>query len=210
MRKPEIQKLAFQFALANGLTGFSEGKGQAGHYWFKAFMKRHCRLGLRKPEALSAARAACFNPVVVGQWFKTYEDIITDLGIQDVPSHLWNCDETGLQDHFVSSRVVSPVGSPCFEVTANEQGRTTTLLASLNAAGEYGPLMVIFKAKRLRSEWCYGAPTNTLVKATETGWINKEVFLDWGKQFIASLQKDDPHPHYYYWMGTALTFLIWN
>ena len=158
-------------------------------------MKRHCRLGLRKPEALSAARAACFNPVVVGQWFKTYEDIITDLGIQDVPSHLWNCDETGLQDHFVSSRVVSPVGSPCFEVTANERGETTTLLASLNAAGEYGPLMLIFKAKRLRSKWCYGAPTNTLVKATETGWINKEVFLNWGKQFIASLPKDDPRPH---------------
>lgn len=136
IRKPEVQKFAFHFAEANGLKGFSDAKGQAGHYWFESFMKRHPSLGLRKPEALSAPQASCFNPTVVEQWFQTYQNIIHDLGLQDAPSNLWNCDETGLQDHFVSLKVVSPVGSPCFEVSANTRGETTTLLASLNAAGE--------------------------------------------------------------------------
>lgn len=64
-------------------------------------------------------------------------------------SHIWNCDETGGQE---SSSVISKVGSACHEVTSGEKRETTTALASFNAAGDYGPLMVIFKAKRLKVE----------------------------------------------------------
>ena len=49
---------------------------------------------------------------------------------------------------------------------------------------------VIFMGKWLANDWCYGAPNNTLVKTTETGWINADVFLDWGRPFITSLPKD--------------------
>lgn len=77
--------------------------------------------------------------------------LITELGIEDLPVHIWNCDETGLQDHFVSARVVAEVGSLCFEITANEREETTTLLACLNAAGKCGPLLVIFKGFGLNS-----------------------------------------------------------
>lgn len=75
MRKVEVQKLAFQFARANDLKGFYGKKGRAGHYWFQKFIMRHPSLGMRKSEALSAARAECFNPTIVGQWFKAYEEI---------------------------------------------------------------------------------------------------------------------------------------
>lgn len=68
------------------------------------------------------------------------------------------------------------------------------MLASLNAAGDYGPLLIIFKGKRLRAEWCFGAP-NTLIRTSENGWINSELFLDWGKYFIAHLPKEDSRPH---------------
>ncbi len=34
---------------------------------------------------------------------------------------------------------MAKVGSPCYEITANERGETSTMLASLNAAGDYGP-----------------------------------------------------------------------
>ncbi|KAF3850794.1 hypothetical protein F7725_012566 [Dissostichus mawsoni] len=35
---------------------------------------------MRKPEALSAARAAGFNPTVVNKWFEKYKDTIETLG----------------------------------------------------------------------------------------------------------------------------------
>ncbi|KAJ4933867.1 hypothetical protein JOQ06_006676 [Pogonophryne albipinna] len=116
---------------------------------------------MRKPGALSAARAAGFNPTVVKKWFEKYKDTIETLGLKNVPGHIWNCDETGLQDHFLSTRVVAEVGAPCFEVTGGEKGQTTTCLACINAAGGYGPTMIIFKGKRMKAEWLFGAPKNT-------------------------------------------------
>jgi len=33
--------------------------------------------------------------------FDDYENLLDELQIRDMPSNLWNCDETRLQDHFV-------------------------------------------------------------------------------------------------------------
>ncbi len=63
MRKPEIQVLTAQFAEANGIKGLAPGK--AGHNWFQGFLRRNPGLSMRKLEALSSARAACFNLVSV-------------------------------------------------------------------------------------------------------------------------------------------------
>jgi len=38
---------------------------------------------------------------------------------------------------------------------------STTVLAAFNAAGEYAPPTVIFKAKKVRNKWCVGSPENT-------------------------------------------------
>lgn len=95
---------------------------------------------------ISAAQGAGLNKTVIEKWFEGHEQILTELQIKDLPSHMWNCDETGLQDHFVSPRIVAEVGSACHEVTAGEKGETTTVLTSFNAAGDFRPLLVIFKA----------------------------------------------------------------
>lgn len=195
LRRKEIQLLAYQYAQANNLPGFSEKKKRAEQYWFENFMRRNPDLSQRKPEALSAARAAGINPTAIEKWFQQYQDLLTELGIKDVPSHIWNCDETGMQDHFLSATVISEVGSACYEITSGEKGETTTALASFNAAGDYGPLLVIFKAKRLKAKWLYNVTPNTVVKVSDNGWITTELFLDWGKQFVDMLPKDDLRPH---------------
>lgn len=76
-----------------------------------------------------------------------------------------------MQDHFLSATVISEVGSSCYEITSGEKGETTTALASFNAAGDYGPLLVIFKAKRLKAEWLHNVTPNTIVKVSDNGWI---------------------------------------
>ncbi|KAL2095616.1 hypothetical protein ACEWY4_007764 [Coilia grayii] len=159
------------------------------------FLKRNQNIGIRKPEALSASRAAGFNPTVVETWFQQYRETVDRLGLRNVPDHIWNCNETGLQDHFLSSKVVAEVGSLCFEITAGEKGETSTLLACINAAGGYGPNMVIFKGKRMKANWLYGVPENTYLRMSDNGWINAELFTEWGHCFLKSLPKDDPQPH---------------
>lgn len=195
LRMDDVQGLAYQFAEKKGIKGFRELKKKAGYKWFLGFLRRNPNLSIRKPEGLSSARAAAFNPTHVSAWFDKYYELVETLGLENVPDHIWNCDETGLQDHFLSTAVVAEVRIPCFEVTGGEKGGTTTCLASLNAAGGYGPTMIIFKGKRVRSEWSFGAPQNTFLRVSDNGWINADLFTEWGKCFLQGLPKNDPRPH---------------
>ena len=112
LTKRDIQGIAFNYAKANNIKGFSEVKGPAGYYWFQNVLKGNPDLSIKKPEALSAARAAGLNSEVVGKWFQQYENLLEELEIKDVPSRLWNCDESGLQDQFCSTYVVGGWVSP--------------------------------------------------------------------------------------------------
>lgn len=139
LTRQEIQKLAFEFAVRSRIRGFSSKKQRAGRYWFEGFMERHQNLSVRKPENLSAARAAGMNETVVQAWFAEYKDLITKLGIGDQPDRFWNCDETGVTEQFSQGLTVGEVAQPCYRITPGEKGETTTVLASFNAKGEYCP-----------------------------------------------------------------------
>ena len=195
LSRKDIQNLAFEYAQQQGLKGFSNQRGSAGYYWLKGFMQRHTNLSCRKPESLSVCRASGVNKEVIEKWFDLYEKTLNDLQIKDCPSHVWNTDETGLQDHFMSQSVVAAKGKPCYEINPGEKGQTTTVLATFNAVGTYAPLVFIFKGKRLKAEWCIGAPVDSLVRVSDNGWITSELFVEFGKKFVASLPKDDPRPH---------------
>ena len=41
--------------------------------------------------------------------------------------------------------------------------------------------MVLFKAARVKDQWCQAAPSRYMIKATESGYINADVFADYGK-----------------------------
>lgn len=167
MRMQEVQVLAYQFAKKKGISGFSDETGMAGYKWFQGFLCRHRHIRICKPVALSSNRAAMFNRPIVYGWFKQYHEILLKLGLEDVLSHIWNCDETGLQDHFLSPKVVSGTGSPCFMITAGEKERTSTCLASLSAAGGHGATLIICKGKHMKADWLLGAPENTYLRMSD-------------------------------------------
>lgn len=95
LTKKDVQQLAFQYAKENNISGFSQKTGKAGCYWFQNFLKRNANLSMRKPEALSAARAAGLNEQVLSYWFHQYEIFLKELGIEDNPSHLCSLSENG-------------------------------------------------------------------------------------------------------------------
>jgi len=191
----EIRKLAYQYSKANELNIFSDSKQAAGYYWFRNFLQRHSDLRVRKPEALSAARAMSMNKPTIDKWFKDYELLLISLGIKDVPSHIWNCDESGLIDQFERRKAVGVAGKPFYQITAGERGELTTVLACMNAVGTYMPLLFIFKGARLQAKWCVGAPAGSLVNVSANGWINHDLFLKWATKFVEQLPKDDDRPH---------------
>jgi len=76
---------------------------------------------------------------VVSSWFADVKQLMLELKVKDSSAQIWNCDESGLQQHFIQSRVISETGQPCYQVTYNEMGETTTVLACFNAFGEFCP-----------------------------------------------------------------------
>jgi len=137
LSKADIQRLAFEYATRNGISGFSScGHNAAGYVWFKLFLKRHPELSVCKAENLSTARAAVANETVVMKWFADYKDLVEKLGIVDQADRFWNCDESGLHYQFDQGMVVGEVGKTCYRITPGEKSETTTVLAAFNAAGE--------------------------------------------------------------------------
>jgi len=191
----EIRKVAYQYSKANNLNIFSDKKQAAGYYWFQNFLQRHKDLRVRKPEALSAARAMSMNKPTIDKWFKDYELLLASLGIKDMPSHIWNCDESGLIDQFERRKAVGVTGEPFYQITGCERGELTTVLACMNAVGTYMPLLFIFKGARLQAKWCVGAPPGSLVNVSPNGWINQDLFFKLATKFVEQLPKDDGRPH---------------
>ena len=46
--------------------------------------------------------------------------------------------------------------------------------------------MIIFKGPRLKAEWRADIPSGVTLTCSKDGWINKELFLDFGRMFVES------------------------
>jgi len=99
LSEKQVRNLATQFAKKNNLNVFSKNKdNHAGYYWWKGFLKRHPELCVKRAEGLSAARSGAMNKPNIEKWFGEYSQLLDRLKINDLPSHIWNLDESGLQD----------------------------------------------------------------------------------------------------------------
>lgn len=84
-------------------------------------------------------------------------------------------------------------------LTALEKGETSTVLAIMNAFGDIPPPMVIHKGKNVGKHWKDGAPFGLVLCASENGWINRDLFLEFGHHFVkyvkseANLNNGLPH-----------------
>ena len=199
LRENEVRNLATEYAVKNGMTSFCSNKSQqAGYFWFRGFLARHPELKVKRAEGLSAARAQAVNKEKVNHWFAELKAVLDKNNVIDSPTHLWNVDESGLQDVFQSKRAVGETGKQLYQVQSGEKGDTTTVIPVFNAVGTIATLMVIFKGARLRPDHCIGSPQNTVIRCSKDGWVNKELFLELGVnfvKFIKSLSTSDNRKH---------------
>ena len=135
------------------------------------------------------------NRQVVSKWFDDYKSLLESKGILDVPSHVWNVDESGIQDTFRPKQALGEKGMPLYQIQHAEKGETTTVLPIFNAMGVFGPLLIVFKGKQVKSEWLTNVPENVIIKCSDDGWINKGLFLEFGTRFVSWLPKGDTRQH---------------
>ena len=104
--------------------------------------------------------------------------------------HIWNTDESGVQDVLKEEQVIGVMGEKAHTMSPKEQGKTTTVLMFANACGQVFPPFVIFKGARVSDAWQTNAPPNVTVRAFPKGWINKDVFLNYAVRWVHWLKRN--------------------
>lgn len=57
-----------------------------------------------------------------------------------------------------------------------ERPKNVTVLACMNATGEYIPSFVVFRGVHKRDDFVIGMPVDSEIVKTVNGWINEEAF----------------------------------
>ena len=94
-----------------------------------------------------------------------------------------------MQDVPKSQKVIGVKGEHAFQTVSGDKGQTTTVVTYISAGGMIVPPMVLFKAARVKDQWREMAPSGYMIKATESGYINADVFADYGKHFVTFLKE---------------------
>ena len=117
------------------------------------------------------------NRPQVMAWFEKFHSMVETLGIKDMPSHLWNIDETGCQNIHKADQVVGVMGEPTYNITALEKGETSTALVTINAnaCGQPSPTMVIhMEGGGGQNRTAMGSSpvrfTKNVIESESTGW----------------------------------------
>ena len=64
-------------------------------------------------------------------------------------------------------------------VTSGERGQLVTVLYAVSATGNVIPPLFIFPRVNYRNHFIKGGPPGSIGRATRTGWINEEVFVNY-------------------------------
>lgn len=106
------------------------------------------------------------------------------IDVLDKPACVYNCDESGLSLVPETQKIVGGRGKrQVYQVTSGERGVLTTVIPCFNAAGDYIPPMIIFKGKRMRDGLNKNMPDGSIVAVSDSGYINKDLFMTWLEHF---------------------------
>ena len=182
----EIRCLAYEYACANKIESFSLIFNIAGKKWLDKFLQRYPKLSKKTPKLLSVYRAKCANEAVIDGWFEVYQDVLRENNITN-PSFIWNIDECGCIDQPKPKKVVCMSQQRSNQLSASEQGETTTAVVYASASGLHCPPLIIHKGKKVMEAWKKNIKRGVMVGASDNGWINKKLFYYYGQRFVHKL-----------------------
>ncbi|XP_065678246.1 uncharacterized protein LOC136093208 [Hydra vulgaris] len=178
-QEKDLGQLVYDYIVRNKINHpFNTEKKLAGRDFIVGFLKRQPFFSIRKPEAVSINRVFGLNKAAVQKYFDNLEKLINENRFE--ANCIYNCDEIWnnmCSQAFKSQCVVS-------SVTSGERGQTTTVILAFNCVGHYIPPMIIFKRKRMIDSLIDGAPPGTLERCSKSGWVDKNLFMDFIRHFV--------------------------
>lgn len=190
----DVRNYAYKIASrGNRQHPFSNDESLAGWKWWHGFKNRY-GFSMRLPENISINRAYAAKRETMNQFFEVLNAILKKHNLFDKPHLIWNLDEAGFNLVPKPSKIVSPKGSKrIFQQATGERGETTTALLAVNASGQVGPCLLIFKGLRdVPDDVKSKAPPNAMVTVSKNGWTNSEIFYNFFHHLIKTLPSARP------------------
>ncbi|XP_058836948.1 uncharacterized protein LOC131693263 [Topomyia yanbarensis] len=177
-----ITKKHLILAVKQHLSKYPRAKScnmNAGQRWYKAFMKRHPDLTIRKPEAVSAA-SANVTEENIRHWFQSVYEILVEEGQNDIlsdPTRVFNGDEIGFSLDPETKAVICSKSEKNVYVIDTGSKKNITVLNTYGASGVAIPPCVVLPYQRIPLRVAKSFPPSWGVGKSETGWMTKEAFM---------------------------------
>ncbi|XP_065671420.1 uncharacterized protein LOC136089375 [Hydra vulgaris] len=170
-----------------------ETNKHAGVDWFRAFLKRHPELVIRKPEATSIGRMSAFNKHNVEIFYNNLRKVLIKykFSLNDI----WNVDETGVTTVQVPEHVLAKRGErQVASVTSAERGILVTMCNAINASGSSITPFYIFPRVHFKDYFLRNSIPGSVGTANKSGWMVESTFMEWFNHFIKSVRPSKANP----------------
>lgn len=191
MTPKDVRNFTYDVAVANNIL-LPMGREELSKNWLQNFLERHPTLKLITPKEMSGHRAVAQDAASIDAWFDKFEALLKKNSLKDTSKedgmYIWNVDETGINENPKSRKSYVERNSKGIQIVPNEKGETVTVLAFVNALGIKTSPMVIFKGKKVQDRWKEHMPNGYQVRVSETGWVDRDLFTDYGRCFVRALK----------------------
>jgi hypothetical protein len=157
--------------------------GIPGPGWLRSFRRRHPELSLRLAQGLDSKRARSLSAVNVNSFYENLSCLYDAHNYS--PSHIWNCDETGVQaGRNGGAYVLAKTGTRSVHQVVPDEWEWLTVLTCINAAGESIPNFYIFRGKRFRRNYIQFCEQGATMAMSSKAWMTAFLFSAWIDHFI--------------------------
>ncbi|KIO19766.1 hypothetical protein M407DRAFT_49660, partial [Tulasnella calospora MUT 4182] len=206
---------------ANAILQLRKGPNfMVGTAWVSRWLETHSNaISVYWSKGLDRARASGLNPVAVGWYFDTLEEL-DRLGI---PRENWYAaDETGVMlGQAQKTLVIGPAGQKVQHKQQDAEREIVTVMETVCADRTYLPCTVIFKGKNILKKWgrdnasslpvLLASVTFDRISVAPNGYMDSELALIWLEDFNAKTKAKNDLPRVLIVDGhashTSLTFL---
>ena len=150
--------------------------------WWERFSKRHPNVCLKTSVPLSYVRAMAEDEASLDGYYDLLETTLHENDIFDHPSHIFNCDETGIPLNPQPLKVVSERGAKNPSNICGSTKNQVTVLACSSASGSTHPPYIVLARKTLNHEISYNEVPGSRYGLSAKGWMDLHLFSKWFKE----------------------------
>ncbi|XP_060583014.1 uncharacterized protein LOC132739337 [Ruditapes philippinarum] len=108
------------------------------------------------------------------------------------PKRIFNADESGFPISVTSKKVLAPQGSRHVYQVLSSDKTQITVMACLNASGDYMPPLIVYPGQRFRDDALSGFP-EAIYGHSANGWMDSDLFLSFLREFNAFVDDKSIH-----------------